>query len=158
MAALPGLSMEHAQILPVPSFHYAPRQSCHFFSSVSENLPWAFYPKSYNSNQTSYCLIPVISSGFWPSPHWNGLFPFHGGCRLWSLSQPSALQFWSALLGNFMAFLHAFCTVISFLPYLSAWTLFSASSSALHPVLDPVTPQTCPSDVFKNKIKMSIFG
>lgn len=112
----------------------------HFFSSVSENLPLAFYLKNYNSNQTSYCLIPVISSGFWPSPHWNHVLSSHGGCRLWSLSQPSALQFWSALLWHssmlFMAFFYAFHTVLLFLPYLSTCTLFSARSSALHPVLD----------------------
>lgn len=129
-----------------------------FFSLVSENLPLAFHPKSNNSNQTSYCLIPVISSGFWPSPHWHHLLPFHRGCRLWSLSQPSALQFWSALLGNFMAFFHAFPTILSFLSYLSACTLFSAISSALHPVLDSITPQACPSDMFKNKSKTWIFG
>lgn len=29
-----------------------------FYSLVSENLPLAFDPKSNNSNQTSYCLIP----------------------------------------------------------------------------------------------------
>lgn len=47
MAALPRLSMEHAQDLPVPSFFYVPRQSCCFFSSVPENLPLTFYiPKA----------------------------------------------------------------------------------------------------------------
>lgn len=65
MAAFPILSMIHAQALPVPPFHYVPSQSLPiFFSNTSENLPLAFHPKSYNSSQTSYCLISVISFGF----------------------------------------------------------------------------------------------
>lgn len=65
MAALPSLSMEHAQALSVPSFHYVPMQSCCFFSTVSENLPLAFYiPKATTQIKpltVSFLRFPLAS-------------------------------------------------------------------------------------------------
>lgn len=68
------------------------QQSCSFSLVCQKTYLWLSIPKATTPIKP-YCLIAVISFGFWPSPQWYHLLPFHRGCRLWSLSQPSALQF-----------------------------------------------------------------
>lgn len=76
MATFLIVSMAHAQAWPVISFSYARCQNLMTFSWHQKSYLWlSILRATYSSNQTSYCLISVISFGFWPSPHWHHHFP-----------------------------------------------------------------------------------
>lgn len=129
-----------------PPFTIQPKSANFFFSYVLENLGLPFHSKSYKSNQTSYCLIlqfplasdlPHTDITHFPSTEDAGCNPF--------LSQASSSSevFCQITLSLSSIFFLCFPTVLSFLPYFSVHTLFSAIPSAPDPVLDSNFSGSC---------------